>query len=125
MIRAGLLLTASILLLLAAMAVKGMLIILPAPQAAPAADAFDANRAQARLQRVLGDQRPHPVDSDANDAVRAQLIAEMRRVGLEPRVTDDFICNGFARARAVACARVRNLVATIGPRSGKHLLLSA
>ena len=125
MMRSGLALAAAIFLLLAAMAVKGELVRLPSPPDAPAADSFDANRAAGRLQRILGDERAHPVDSAADDAVRERLIAEMRSVGLAPRVTDDFACNGFARSRAVACARVRNVVATIGPREGRHLLLSA
>lgn len=112
---AGLLVT-----LLAAMALKGMLLTLPA--AGPSASGFDANRAHERLARILGDQRPLPVDSAANDAVRERLIAEMRAVGLNPRITDDFACNG-RRGAAVACARVRNLVATIGPAEGRHLLL--
>ncbi|MGQ0589575.1 MAG: M20/M25/M40 family metallo-hydrolase [Sphingosinicella sp.] len=124
MVRAGLMLTGAIALLLLAMAVKGMLIALPTPPAAGGAG-FDANRAAARLQRILGDERPHPVDSAANDAVRARLIAEMRSVGLEPRVTDDFACNDFVRRRTVSCARVRNVIATIGPDEGQHLLLSA
>jgi len=106
--------------LLAALALKGSLLILPA--AGPSTSGFDANRAHQRLARILGDERPHPVDSGANDAVRERLIAEMRAVGLSPRVTDDFACNG-RRGSAVACARVRNLVATIGPAEGRHLLL--
>jgi hypothetical protein len=110
------------LALLAAMALKGALLVLPSPPATESATSFDADRAVARLERVLGDQRAHPVDSDAGDAVRARLVAEMRRVGLNPRVTDDFACNG-RRGAAVACARVRNLVATIGPAEGRHLLL--
>jgi hypothetical protein len=110
------------LALVAAMALKGALLVLPAPPATESASSFDANRAVARLERVLGDQRPHPVDSDAGDAARDRLIAEMRGVGLDPRVTDDFVCNG-RRGSAVACARVRNLVATIGPAEGRHLLL--
>jgi hypothetical protein len=110
------------LALLAAMALKGVLLVLPSPPATESATGFDANRAVARLQRILGDQRPHPVDSDSGDAVRERLIAELRGVGLNPRVTDDFVCNG-RRGAAVACARVRNLVATIGPAEGRHLLL--
>jgi hypothetical protein len=110
------------LALLVAMAVKGFLLTPPSPPDQPTATAFDANRAIARLERILGDQRPHPVDSDAGDAVRARLVAELRSVGLNPRITDDFACNE-RRGRAVGCARVRNLVATIGPAEGKHLLL--
>jgi hypothetical protein len=121
--QAGLMLIAA-LALLAALALKSALIALPSPPDALApADRFDANRAAARLARVLGDQRPHPADSDPGDAVRERLIAEMRGVGLNPRVTDDFICNAFRASRTVACARVRNLVATIGPAEGRHLLL--
>lgn len=112
------------LALLAAMALKGALLVLPSPPASESATSFDANRAMVRLTRILGDQRPHPVDSDAGDAVRERLIAEMRSVGLEPRVTDDFVCNG-RRGAAVSCARVRNLVATIGPAEGNHLLLAS
>jgi hypothetical protein len=119
--QAGLLLVAA-LALLAAMALKGALIALPSAPAGPDAAGFDAHRAAARLERILGDQGPHPVDSDANDAVRERLVAQMRAVGLEPRVTDDFACNE-RRGRAVSCARVRNLVATIGSAQGRHLLL--
>jgi hypothetical protein len=109
--------------LLAAMALKGALLTLPSPPDQPQAGRFDANRAAARLARVLGDQRPHPADSPNGDAVRDRLIAEMRAVGLEPRVSDDFACNNRAISRVISCARVRNLVATIGPPTGRHVLL--
>ncbi|MBX3562404.1 MAG: M20/M25/M40 family metallo-hydrolase [Sphingomonas sp.] len=121
----GLWLAIMIAVLLTAMALKGELVRLPAPAETPAADRFDANRSAARLARILGDERPHPVDSDANDAVRERLITEMRALGLSPRVTDDFACNGFERSRAISCARVRNVIATLGPAQGPHLLLSA
>lgn len=124
MIRSALALALALMALLGALALKGQLLTLPEVPGSPATG-FDANRAAARLQRILGDQRPHPVDSEAGDAVRARLIAEMRGVGLAPRITDDFACNNFARSRTIACARVRNLVATIGPAEGGHLLLVA
>ncbi len=119
--QAGLLLALA-LALLGAMALKGALLVLPSPPATDSATSFDANRAVARLERILGDQRPHTVDTEAGDAVRERLLAEMRAVGLTPRVTDDFVCNG-RRGAAVSCARVRNLVATLGPAEGPHLLL--
>jgi hypothetical protein len=121
--RSSWLLLAAIAAMLAMLAAKDRLVTLPAPSASTSG--FDANRAIARLRGVLGDQRPHPADSANGDAVRDRLIAAMRGVGLEPRLTDDFACNGFAHARAVACARVRNLVARIGPREGPALMLAA
>jgi hypothetical protein len=124
MARAAIALAGALVALLAALAFKGALIALPAPGAA-GPDGFDAPRAAARLARILGDEAPHPVDSEGGDAVRARLVQEMRAVGLEPRETDDFICNAIRGGRNVNCARVRNLIATIGPAEGPHLLLSA
>jgi hypothetical protein len=122
--RSGILLTAALALLLCAMALKGWLVQLPEP--APAsASRFSAERAMARLAYILGDQRPHPVDSDENDAVRARLIEQMRAVGLDPQVTDDFACNSHRAVAGVSCARVRNVVATIGPKEGRHVLAVA
>lgn len=114
-----------ILLLLGAMAIKGWPVTPAPPPAQAVAGDFDARRAIGRLQTVLGPQRPHWADSAESDAVRARLIAAMREVGLSPRVSDDFACNGFEDSRAVACARVRNLVARIGPAEGRALMLVA
>jgi Peptidase family M28 len=86
---------------------------------------FDAVRAKARLAFILGDQRPHPADSEADDAVRARLVATLQQMGLKPIVRDQFACNDFQKARLVACARVRNIIAMLGPPTGKALLLSA
>jgi hypothetical protein len=111
-------------LLVAAMAMKGWLTT--APELAPARPGgFDQARAVSRLARVLGDQRPHPVDSSADDSVRDRLVTELRSMGLSPRVTDHWACNGDPRSRSLSCARVRNVVATIGPAVGRHLLLAS
>src|SRR5436305_6185498 len=124
LMRRALGLIALFLALLAALALKGSLLALPSPPAQPQAGEFDANRAAARLARILGDERPHPADSPNGDAVRGRLIAELRGVGLEPRVTDDFACNSNIHSRAINCARVHNLVATMGPTgSGQPALL--
>ena len=123
--RATLIVCAVIVLVLAAFAAKSMLVPVPPVRALNAPGQFDAGRAKARLARILGDQRPHPADSPADDLVRARIVAELQRMGLKPIVRDQFACNGFPNARAVACARVRNVVAFIGPPSGKALLLSA
>lgn len=119
--RAGIV-AALLLALLAVMGAKGAFV--PVPAAATAeAGGFDSARALERLRRILGDQRPHPVDSAASDPVRDRLAAELRDLGLNPRITDDFTCNGAADAQTVSCARVRNVVATIGPADGRHVLL--
>ncbi|HEX5259801.1 MAG TPA: M20/M25/M40 family metallo-hydrolase [Sphingomicrobium sp.] len=112
-----------IILVLAALVAKSMLLWLPPVHAGPGQ--FDAQRAKARLAFVLGDQHPHPADSAADDAVRARLVATLRRMSLKPVVRDQFACNDVEEARFVTCARVRNVIATLGPAAGKALLLSA
>ena len=72
---------AAALLLLAAVALKGLLIQPPSVPERVAAGDFDTARALGRLQRILGDQRSHPVDSEANDAVRGRLMAELTAIG--------------------------------------------
>lgn len=121
--RSAIALFISMALLIGAMVLKGQLLTLPEPPRQVPAGGFDTDRALARLQRILGDQRPHPVDSAANDAVRERLITELRAIGLSPIVNDDFTCNGGAATRTISCARIRNVVATIGPAQGRHVLL--
>ena len=121
--RASFLLGLALLLILGAMALKGQLATAPGLRTETPPGAFDTARAVARLKRILGEERPHPVDSAANDAVRARLVAELYALGLRPRLTDDLVCNGSAKARSIACARVRNVVASLGPATGKHVLM--
>lgn len=109
------------LFLLAAIAAKGVLI-----QPHPGATDFDTARAVGRLQRILGDQRPHPVDSQANDAVRERLIVELAALGLKGEVREGTDCSGFPKSRVVSCSHVRNVVAILpGDLSKKALLLNA
>ena len=111
--------------LLGAMAATSRLVPVPEVRTEAAPSQFNVERARDRLARILGDQRPHPADTAANDAVRERLLAEMRGVGLNPQVRDQLACNEIYKARGVVCARVRNVVATIGPATGRHLLLNA
>jgi len=112
------------LLLAGALALKGEA-TRPPPLERAGPGQFDAARAAARLARILGDQRPHPVDTAADDAVRDRLVAELRAIGLQPRVTDDWACGGGKAGRYAACARVRNVVATIGDAAAPGQLLLA
>src|SRR5947208_12769051 len=86
---------------------------------------FNEVRAKTRLAVILGDQRPHPADSAANDQVRGRLIAELQQMGLKPIVRDQFACNELFKQRGVSCARVRNVIAILGPPTGKAVLLNA
>src|SRR5436190_21820890 len=97
-----------VVLLMLGFALKGLLILPPSPPAHPQPGEFDTGRAVGRLQRILGDQRPHPVDSIANDAVRARLIAELRAIGLQPEVHESADCSALPKSRLVSCSRVRN-----------------
>jgi Peptidase family M28 len=120
--RAGIV-AALLVLLMTAFWFKGGLIALPEEAGQARAGEFDTARALARLRRILGDQRPHPVDSAAGDAVRERLVAELRAIGLAPSVTDDVACNGTVKSRSVSCARVRNVIATIGPAAGRPVMM--
>jgi hypothetical protein len=113
-------------LLMLGFAIKGMLIVPPSPPSSVAPGKFDTNRSIGRLQHILGDQRPHPVDSAADDAVRDRLIAEIQAIGLQPRIQEAMDCSGFPKTRVVSCSRVRNVIATIPGRApGRALLLDA
>ena len=82
---------------------------------APAVDPdhpFDVDRTFERLERILGDEAPHPVDTDANDVVRERLENEIRMLGFEPIVRDDFYCNN--EPFGARCARVRNVMFWVG-----------
>ncbi len=59
----------------------------PQPLSADAAsDEFSAGRAFAVLQRLLGDQQPHPAGSEANAQVRARLVKELEDLELDVQV---------------------------------------
>jgi Peptidase family M28 len=112
-----------LILILAGLAAKSVLLSVPPVRTAPRE--FNALRAKARLAYILGDERPHPADSEGDDLVRGRLVTVLQQMGLKPVVRDQFACNDFQKARLVACARVRNVIAVMGPPTGKALLLSA
>jgi hypothetical protein len=116
---------ALLVVLLAGLAATAVLIHPPELRASSKAGEFDAVRAKARLATILGNERPHPADSFGDDAVRARLIGQIRGLGLNPIVRDQFACNTIYKQRGVTCARVRNVIVALGPTSGKALLLNA
>ena len=114
-----LLLVALLVALLGALAATAVLVQPPPVRSAPEAGEFDAARAKARLALILGNERPHPADSAASDAIRARLLGQIRALGLNAIVRDQFACNEYYKIRGVSCARVRNVIVALGPASGK------
>lgn len=110
--------------LLGAMAATPLLTQAPALRTHSTSSEFDALRAKKRLAFLLTDQRPHPADSAADDAVRGRLIGMLQQMGLTPVVRDQLACNELFKERGVSCARVRNVIIAMGPPSGKALLLN-
>ncbi len=91
----------------------------PLPAGAPPG-VFSAGRAMAVLERVLGDERPHPVGSAANAAVRDRILAEFDRIGVAARVRSRFVCGAYA------CTTVDNVLGHLpGAARGDAILLTA
>lgn len=88
-------------------------------------DQFDARAARERLVRILGDETPHPVDSAAQDVIRDNLLREITALGFTPEVRNTFACRPQPRGPLVDCARVRNIVFSVGPVSGPAILAAA
>jgi len=74
-----------------------------------APDAFQTERAFNRLERILGNEAPHPVDSPANDLVRQRIQHEIEQLGYIPLIRNDRVCNSQSSGYA-SCARVKNIV---------------
>jgi hypothetical protein len=84
---------------------------------------FQTERAFERLSRLLGDEAPHPVDSSSNDEVRDRLLSEIRTLGFEPIVRDDFHCN--QGRGAMRCARVRNVMFWLGEQGPNAIMIAS
>ena len=92
----------------------------PRPADAPPAE-FSAARADAVLRQLLGDGRPHPVGSNADDHVRQRILGVLAGLGLQAHVEEGFGCQAQG-----ACARVRNVVARLdGSEPGPAVALAA
>ena len=92
----------------------------PKPASAPAAQ-FSGRRAQAILNRLVGDGIPHPTGSAANDTVRARVLAEFEQLGYKPEVQSGFSCDEYG-----SCGTAKNVVARLeGLESGAAVLLAA
>ena len=94
----------------------------PKPRpASAAASVFSEERARATLRRVLETGRPHPVGSEANEAVRRRVEQELLALGLAPKLEQAVACGGRG-----TCARVQNILTRIeGSEPGPAVLLAA
>src|SRR5207245_1604029 len=92
----------------------------PARPADAPAQEFSASRAREVLRGLVGDGEPHPTGSPAGARVRQRVVAELERLGYQPRTQEAFACGAVG-----ICARVTNVIARLdGQRAGKGVLLS-
>src|SRR4051812_42947395 len=86
---------------------------------------FSAARAEAVLARVLGPERPHPVGSAENDAVRGRILNEFAALGVPARTFRAFTCNAWRGDSFVACATVTDIIGVVASGPGKAIVMMA
>jgi len=93
----------------------------PRDASAPAGE-FSAGRVLPMLERLVGTGTPHPLGTAANAATRAQVIAELETIGLEPVTHTAFAC----MSEFAVCGEVSNVMARLpGREAGPAVLLTA
>jgi hypothetical protein len=82
----------------------------PASKPADAAPAeFSGARAAALLQRLVGDNVPHPFGSAANVRMRERVVARLQELGLEPELQSGvMVCSAYG-----VCGTPTNILARI------------
>lgn len=93
-------------------------------ESAPATE-FSAMRAEAVLAHILSPERPHPVSTDENAAVRARILKEFAALGIPASVRRGFGCNTARSYAFIACASVNDILAEVKPGEGKAIILMA
>jgi Peptidase family M28 len=94
------------------------------PASAPV-ESFSAERAEATLATILGPERPHPVGSVENAAVRARIIDQFAKLGVATKTYRAFTCNPWRKLSYVACATVTDIIADVIPGEGNAIVLLA
>ena len=83
------------------------------PKNAPP-EVFSAERAQTRLERILGDEQPHPIGVTANAQVRDRIALELEDLGLEPIKSDRWVPGGDEGSKSPSSLFYnRNLMAVL------------
>ena len=116
-------LVAGLLLMAVALGLAVLAARPPAPKDATApTDEFSALRAMERLERLLGDEAPHPTSSEANARVRDRIRDELTTMGFQVETQTMFAC----RAAWVVCGDVTNIMSRLpGTVDGPAVLLTA
>ena len=116
-------LVAGLLLMAAALGLTVLAARPPAPRAATAPTGeFSAIRAMETLERLLGDEAPHPTSSEANAQVRDRIRDELTAMDYPVEVQTMFAC----REAWVACGDVTNIMSRLpGSSDGPAVLLTA
>jgi hypothetical protein len=94
------------------------------PADAPAAT-FSAGRAEDVLARLLGPEKPHPVSTDENAAVRGRILKELAALGVPATVYRGFGCNEARAFGVVTCATVNDILGEVKSGEGKAIVLLA
>jgi hypothetical protein len=89
--------------------------------------AFSVDNAEQVLTRVLGPEKPHPVGSAENAAVRARILKEFAALGVPARTYTAFTCNeqDARKFGVLPCATVTDIIADVIPGSGKAIVMLA
>jgi len=99
----------SVLILAAIFALSYLGVRPPFPKSANIPQSqFSATRAVNMLGQLLAGDKPHPVGSAADDAIRGRILADLTSYGYDPQVQSAFDCNGYGN-----CAVVNNVLARI------------
>ena len=116
-------LVVGLLLMAAALALAVLAARPPAPRAAAeSAREFSAVRAVETLERLLGDEAPHPMSSEANARVRDRISDELTAMGYPVETQTTFAC----RVAWAVCGDVTNIMTRLpGTVDGPAVLLTA
>jgi hypothetical protein len=91
----------------------------------PTGKEFSVANAERVLARVLGPEKPHPVSSAENAAVRERILKEFAALSVSARTFQAFTCNPWRGLSFVACATVTDIVADVVPGRGKAVVMLA
>jgi hypothetical protein len=107
-----------IVILLAAIAIRGLDAPVPVAATAPLTE-FAAERAMAHVRIIA--RLPHPIGSDDNKAVREYLIAQLTSLGLKPQL---FSATGVAQGtRGMAIGSTNDVVGRLPGRDSSPAIL--